>query len=50
VQPRTPEEGYHLTEDLVDEAIGWLNGSTRHNEAVVHVFLHWRDSRTASHA
>jgi arylsulfatase A-like enzyme len=24
-QPRTPEEGYHLTEDLVDDAIGWLN-------------------------
>jgi arylsulfatase len=24
-QPRSPEEGYHLTEDLVDDAIGWLN-------------------------
>jgi arylsulfatase len=24
-QPRTPEEGYHITEDLVDDAIGWLN-------------------------
>ncbi len=24
-QPRTPEEGYHVTEDLVDDAIGWLN-------------------------
>ncbi len=21
--PRTPEEGYHLTEDLTDKAIGW---------------------------
>ena len=25
VQPRTPEESYHLTEDLVDKALGWLN-------------------------
>ena len=24
-QPKTPEEGYHLTEDLVDDAIGWMN-------------------------
>ena len=24
-QPRTPEQGYYLTEDLVDDAIGWLN-------------------------
>ncbi|MFZ2087279.1 MAG: arylsulfatase [Desulfobaccales bacterium] len=24
-QPKSPEEGYHLTNDLVDEAIGWLN-------------------------
>ena len=24
--PRTPEEGYHLTEDLVDQAIGYLKG------------------------
>lgn len=23
--PRTPEQGYQLTEDLADEAIGWLN-------------------------
>ena len=22
--PRTPEEGYHLSEDLADDAIGWL--------------------------
>ena len=22
--PRTPEQGYHLTEDLTDDAIGWL--------------------------
>lgn len=24
-QPKTPEQGYHLTEDLVDNAIGWMN-------------------------
>jgi arylsulfatase A-like enzyme len=23
--PRTPEEGYHLSEDLVDQAIGWID-------------------------
>ena len=22
--PKTPEEGYHLTEDLADHAIGWV--------------------------
>ena len=26
--PKTPEEGYHLSEDLADDAIGWLR---RHN-------------------
>jgi arylsulfatase A-like enzyme len=24
-QPKTPEQGYHVTEDLVDDAIGWMN-------------------------
>jgi len=24
-QPKSPEEGYHVTNDLVDETIGWLN-------------------------
>jgi arylsulfatase A-like enzyme len=24
--PRTPEEGYHLTADMADEAVGWMNG------------------------
>lgn len=24
-QPKSPEEGYHVTNDLVEEAIGWLN-------------------------
>lgn len=24
-QPKTPEEGYHVTEDLVNDAIGWMD-------------------------
>lgn len=24
-QPKSPEQGYHLTTDLVDDAIGWIN-------------------------
>jgi arylsulfatase len=24
--PRTPEQGYHLTEDIADQAIGWISG------------------------
>jgi arylsulfatase len=24
-QPRSPEEGYHVTADIADEAIGWIN-------------------------
>ena len=27
--PRTPEEGYHLSEDLADDAIGWLHRTRR---------------------
>jgi arylsulfatase len=26
--PRTPEEGYHLSEDIVDEAISWIGDTT----------------------
>ncbi len=25
--PKTPEEGYHLTEDMTDEAIAWINNT-----------------------
>jgi arylsulfatase A-like enzyme len=25
-QPRSPQEGYHLSEDLVDQSIGWFRG------------------------
>ncbi|REK06828.1 MAG: arylsulfatase [Planctomycetota bacterium] len=25
--PKTPEQGYHLTEDLTDEAIAWINNT-----------------------
>lgn len=38
--PRTPEEGYHLSEDLADDAIGWLR---RHKafEADKPFFMYW---------
>lgn len=38
--PRTPEEGYHLSEDLADDAIGWLR---RHQafEPDKPFFLYW---------
>ncbi|MCJ7686985.1 MAG: arylsulfatase [Desulfobacteraceae bacterium] len=38
--PRTPEEGYHLTEDLADNAIEWL-----HNHRAIHpdkpFYMYW---------
>lgn len=38
--PRTPEEGYHLSEDLADDAIGWLR---RHKafRADKPFFMYW---------
>src|SRR4051794_7624548 len=38
--PRTPEEGYHLTEDLADDAIAWLH---RHQafEPDKPFFMYW---------
>ena len=38
--PRTPEEGYHLSEDLADDAIGWLH---RHQafEPDKPFFMYW---------
>ncbi len=38
--PRTPEEGYHLSEDLADDAIGWLR---RHKafEADKPFYMYW---------
>jgi arylsulfatase A-like enzyme len=38
--PRTPEEGYHLSEDLADDAIGWLR---RHKafESDKPFYLYW---------
>ena len=36
--PRTPEQGYHLSEDLADDAIGWLRHTGRRaGQAVLHV-------------
>ena len=38
--PKTPEEGYHLSEDLADDAIGWLH---RHQafEPDKPFFMYW---------
>ena len=38
--PKTPEEGYHLSEDLADDAIGWLR---RHKafEPDKPFFMYW---------
>ena len=40
--PRSPEQGYHLTEDLVDHAIEFIADSQagRARQAVLHVLLH----------
>ena len=48
--PKTPEEGYHLTEDLVDKAISFIADSqaARARQAVLHVLLHGRPARAAS--
>ena len=39
--PRRPEEGYHLSEDLADDAIAWLH---RHQafEPDKPFFMYWR--------
>jgi arylsulfatase len=38
--PRTPEEGYHLSEDLADDAIGWLR-SHRALDPDKPFFMYW---------
>ncbi len=38
--PRTPEEGYHLSEDLADDAIGWLRRHKAFN-ANKPFFMYW---------
>lgn len=38
--PRTPEEGYHLSEDLADDAIGWLRRHKAFN-AGKPFFMYW---------
>ena len=32
--PKTAEEGYHLSEDLADDAIGWLHRSVHPAEVI----------------
>ena len=45
----TPEEGYHLTEDLVDHAdrVHRRRQAGRARQAVLHLLLHRRDARAA---
>jgi arylsulfatase A-like enzyme len=38
--PKTPEEGYHLSEDLADDAIGWLR-THKALEADKPFFMYW---------
>lgn len=38
--PKTPEEGYHLSEDLADDAIGWLRRHKAFN-ADKPFFMYW---------
>ncbi len=38
--PKTPEEGYHLSEDLADDAIGWLRQHQAF-EADKPFFMYW---------
>ena len=38
--PTTPEEGYHLSEDLADDAIDWLR-STRRSQPDKPFFMYW---------
>ena len=50
-QPKKPEEGYHVTEDLVDDAIAWLNQVNATNpKKPWFLFLDRRHSWSASHA
>ena len=50
--PKTPEEGYHLTEDLVDKAIQFIVRcqAGRARQAVLPAFLPRRHARAASRA
>ncbi len=46
--PKTPEEGYHLTPDLVDKAISFIADSQAAGarQAILHVLRHRRDARS----
>ena len=50
--PRTPEEGYTLTEDLADRAITWVRQqkALAPGQAVLHVLRTRRDTRAAPRA
>jgi arylsulfatase A-like enzyme len=48
--PRTPEQGYHLTEDLVDKAIGFITDARQvaPAQAVLPALVHRGDACPAS--
>ena len=48
--PKSPEEGYHLSEDLADDAIGWLrkHKAFQPDKPFYHVLGQRRDPRPAS--
>ena len=50
--PKTPAEGYHLTEDLTDKAIAWTRQQKAllPRQAVLHLLRAGRDARAASRA
>ncbi len=53
VEPeKTPEEGYHLMEDMTDKAIGWIGQqkSARPRQAVLRLLRARRDARAAPRA
>ena len=50
--PKRPEQGYHLTEDIVDDAIAWINRekSIAPGQAVLHLFRPRRGACAAARA
>ena len=51
-QEKTPEEGYHFTEDMTDKAIGWIRSAegAHARQAVLHLLRARRHARAASRA
>ena len=50
-QPSRPEDGYHLSEDLVDQSIAMIEiGVARARAALLSLSSFWRDPRPTSSA